>query len=75
MSAQQNQLKDISKADFSDFMNSYNYIPVRKPPILKLALWILILGQISKAFPISFDAIGLNTNSFWFEYITVYYYK
>uniref|UniRef100_A0A674D6Z2 Piezo-type mechanosensitive ion channel component 2-like n=1 Tax=Salmo trutta TaxID=8032 RepID=A0A674D6Z2_SALTR len=27
MSAQQNQLKDISKADFSDFMNSYNYIP------------------------------------------------
>ncbi|CAB1349719.1 unnamed protein product [Coregonus sp. 'balchen'] len=27
MSAQQNQLKDISKADFVDFMNSYNYIP------------------------------------------------
>ncbi|XP_019897413.2 piezo-type mechanosensitive ion channel component 2 isoform X3 [Esox lucius] len=27
MSAQQNQLKDISKADFEDFMNSYNYIP------------------------------------------------
>uniref|UniRef100_A0A673Y0V0 Piezo type mechanosensitive ion channel component 2 n=1 Tax=Salmo trutta TaxID=8032 RepID=A0A673Y0V0_SALTR len=27
MSAQQNQLKDISKADFADFMNSYNYIP------------------------------------------------
>ncbi|XP_046879747.1 piezo-type mechanosensitive ion channel component 2-like isoform X1 [Hypomesus transpacificus] len=27
MSAQQNQLKDVSAADFSDFMNSYNYIP------------------------------------------------
>ncbi|KAL1006396.1 hypothetical protein UPYG_G00071860 [Umbra pygmaea] len=27
MSAQQNQLKDISKEDFEDFINSYNYIP------------------------------------------------
>ncbi|XP_053350077.1 piezo-type mechanosensitive ion channel component 2 isoform X2 [Clarias gariepinus] len=27
MSAQQNQLKDITEAEFLDFMNSYNYIP------------------------------------------------
>ncbi|GAA6107095.1 piezo-type mechanosensitive ion channel component 2 isoform X4 [Tachysurus ichikawai] len=27
MSAQQNQLKDITEAEFQEFMNSYNYIP------------------------------------------------
>lgn len=28
MSAQQNQLKEITEADFLAFMNSYNYVPV-----------------------------------------------
>lgn len=28
MSAQQNQLKDITEVEFLEFMNSYNYIPV-----------------------------------------------
>lgn len=41
MSAQQNQLKDITESDFLAFMNSYNYEPVSPLAEYKLLTSVL----------------------------------
>ena len=48
MSAQQNQLKDITEADFSTFVNSYTYVPVRT------SQWAKVLFQQMFLFPVAF---------------------